>query len=134
MFCYILSGNMQLLQLKAVAVICTVIFCLLAQSFSTHSVFKEFAHIQILAYLFTSYTQHRSYLDDETLHLLRRLQFSKNDVRTYHLEDEDQKQIQMITKLLVHLVQFSAIVPNSLKEQLIGPLLLMPPVMLIFIQ
>jgi cohesin loading factor subunit SCC2 len=84
--------------------------------------------------VFTSYTQDRSYLDDETLHLLRRLQFSKNVVRTYHLEDEDQKQIQMITKLLVHLVQFSAIVPDSLKEQLIGPLLLMPPVMLIFIQ
>jgi cohesin loading factor subunit SCC2 len=84
--------------------------------------------------VFTSYTQHRSYLDDETLHLLCRLQFSKNVVRTYHLEDEDQKQIQMITKLLVHLVQFSVIVPDSLKEQLIGPLLLMPSVMLIFIQ
>jgi cohesin loading factor subunit SCC2 len=51
-------------------------------------------------------------LDDETLHLLRRLQFSKNAVRTYHLEDEDQKQIQMITRLLVHLVQFSVIVPE----------------------
>lgn len=52
---------------------------------------------------------------DETLHLLRKLQSSKNAVRTYHLADEDQKQIQMITALLVHLVQFSAIVPDSLK-------------------
>ncbi|GJN24260.1 hypothetical protein PR202_gb11991 [Eleusine coracana subsp. coracana] len=42
-------------------------------------------------------------------------QFSKNAVRTYHLADEDQKQIQMITALLVHLVQFSAVVPDSLK-------------------
>lgn len=83
--------------------------------FSAHSVFKEFAHIQILAQVFSSYTQHRIYLVDETLHLLRKLQFSKNAVRTYHLADEDQKQIQMITALLVHLVQFSAIVPDSLK-------------------
>ncbi|ONM28008.1 PHD finger family protein [Zea mays] len=87
-FTTFLVDNMQLLQLKAIGVICTV---------------------------FSSYTQHRSYLVDETLHLLRKLQFSKNAVRTYHLADEDQKQIQMITALLVHLVQFSAIVPDSLK-------------------
>ncbi|ONM51063.1 PHD finger family protein [Zea mays] len=87
-FTTFLVDNMQLLQLKAIGVICTV---------------------------FSSYTQHRSYLVDEILHLLRKLQFSKNAVRTYHLADEDQKQIQMITALLVHLVQFSAIVPNSLK-------------------
>ncbi|WVZ61503.1 hypothetical protein U9M48_011364 [Paspalum notatum var. saurae] len=86
-FTTFLVDNMQLLQLKAISVICTV---------------------------FSSYTQHRSYLVDETLHLLRKLQFSKNAVRTYHLANE-QKQIQMITALLVHLVQFSAIVPDSLK-------------------
>jgi cohesin loading factor subunit SCC2 len=106
---------MQLLQLKAIGVICTVIFSLLVQSFSAHSYFKEFAHFQILAQVFSSYTQHRSYLVDETIVLLRKLQFSKNAVRTYHLADEEQKQIQMITALLVHLVQFSAIVPDSIK-------------------
>lgn len=52
---------------------------------------------------------------EETIHLLRKLQFSRNAVRTYHLADEEQKQIQMITALLVHLVQFSAIVPDGLK-------------------
>ncbi|KAF8695573.1 hypothetical protein HU200_037422 [Digitaria exilis] len=87
-FTTFLVDNMQLLQLKAIEVICTV---------------------------FSSYTQHRSYLVDETIHLLRKLQFSRNAVRTYHLADEEQKQIQMITALLVHLVQFSAIVPDSLK-------------------
>ncbi|KAK3124182.1 hypothetical protein QOZ80_7BG0583020 [Eleusine coracana subsp. coracana] len=87
-FTTFLVDNMQLLQLKSIGVICTV---------------------------FSSYTQHKSYLIDETLHLLRKLQFSKNAVRTYHLADEDQKQIQMITALLVHLVQFSAVVPDSLK-------------------
>ncbi|XP_062190537.1 sister chromatid cohesion protein SCC2-like isoform X1 [Phragmites australis] len=87
-FTTFLVDSMQLLQLKAIGVICTV---------------------------FSSYTQHRSYLVDETLHLLRKLQFSRNAVRTYHLADEEQKQIQMITALLVHLVQFSAIVPDSLK-------------------
>ncbi|CAN6170545.1 unnamed protein product [Urochloa humidicola] len=87
-FTTFLVDNMQLLQLKAIEVICTV---------------------------FASYTQHRSYLVDETIALLRKLQFSRNAVRTYHLADEEQKQIQMITALLVHLVQFSAIVPDSLK-------------------
>jgi cohesin loading factor subunit SCC2 len=87
-FTTFLVDNMQLLQLKAIGVICTV---------------------------FSSYTQHRSYLVDETIVLLRKLQFSRNAVRTYHLADEEQKQIQMITALLVHLVQFSAIVPDSLK-------------------
>ncbi|KAL6647205.1 hypothetical protein ACP70R_014642 [Stipagrostis hirtigluma subsp. patula] len=87
-FTTFLVDNMQLLQLKAIGVICTV---------------------------FSSYTQHRSYLVDETLSLLRKLQFSRNAVRTYHLADEEQKQIQMITALLVHLVQFSANVPDSLK-------------------
>jgi cohesin loading factor subunit SCC2 len=72
-------------------------------------------YFQLLIQVFSSYTQHKSYLIDETLHLLRKLQFSKNAVRTYHVADDDQKQIQMITALLVHLVQFSATVPDSLK-------------------
>ncbi|TVU40275.1 hypothetical protein EJB05_13731 [Eragrostis curvula] len=87
-FTTFLVDNMQLLQLKAIGVICTV---------------------------FSSYTQHKTYLIDETLHLLRKLQFSRNAVRTYHLADEEQRQIQMITALLVHLVQFGAVVPDSLK-------------------
>ncbi|EEE66449.1 hypothetical protein OsJ_22834 [Oryza sativa Japonica Group] len=57
----------------------------------------------------------KTYLVDETLVLLRKLQFSKNAIRTYHLADEEHKQIQMITALLVHLVQFSANVPDGLK-------------------
>ncbi|XP_040381685.1 sister chromatid cohesion protein SCC2 isoform X2 [Oryza brachyantha] len=87
-FTTFLVDNMQLLQLKAISVICMV---------------------------FSSYTQHRTYLVDETLVLLRKLQFSKNAIRTYHLADEEHKQIQMITALLVHLVQFSANVPDNLK-------------------
>ncbi|KQK21203.1 hypothetical protein BRADI_1g59325v3 [Brachypodium distachyon] len=87
-FTTFLVDNMQLLQLKAIDVICTV---------------------------FSSYTQHRTYVIDETLYLVRKLQFSKNAIRTYHLADDEQKQIQMITALLVHLVQFSANVPDSLK-------------------
>lgn len=70
-----------------------------------------FSHIQV----FASYTQHKSFLIDETIQLLRKLQFSKRALRTYHLADEEQKQIQMITALFVQLVQFSANVPDSLK-------------------
>jgi hypothetical protein len=73
------------------------------------------SYLSTLLQVFSSYTQHRSYLVDETLQLVRKLQFSKNAIRTYHLADEEQKQIQMITALLIHLVQFSANVPDSLK-------------------
>jgi cohesin loading factor subunit SCC2 len=69
-------------------------------------------HFQVFAF----YTQHRGFLIDETLQLLRKMQFSKRALRTYHLPDEEQKQIQMITAILLHLVQFSATVPESLKS------------------
>ncbi|XP_073005499.1 sister chromatid cohesion protein SCC2 [Typha latifolia] len=87
-FSTFLVDNIQLLQLKSIDLICGV---------------------------FASYTQHRSFLIDETIQLLRKLQFSKRALRTYHLPDEEQKQIQMITALLVQLVQFSAVLPDSLR-------------------
>lgn len=66
--------------------------------------------------MYASYTQHRSFLIDETLQLLRKLHFSKRAIRTYHLPDEEQKQIQMITALLIQMVQFSSNLPESLKS------------------
>nr|XP_010923594.1 sister chromatid cohesion protein SCC2 isoform X2 [Elaeis guineensis] len=87
-FSTFLVDNIQLLQLKSINLICGV---------------------------FASYPQHRSFLIDETLQLLRKLQCSKRALRAYHLPDEEQKQIQMITALLIQLVQFSANLPESLK-------------------
>jgi hypothetical protein len=48
------------------------------------------------------------------------MQFSKRALRTYHLPDEEQKQIQMITAILLHLVQFSATVPESLNSPILS--------------
>ncbi|KAL6013457.1 hypothetical protein ACLOJK_003955 [Asimina triloba] len=58
--------------------------------------------------VFASYVQHRNFLIDETFQLLWKLPFSKRAVRSYHLPDEEQRQIQMITALLIQLVQCSA--------------------------
>lgn len=87
-FSTFLVENIQLLQLKSINLICGI-----------HA----------------SYPQHRSFLIDETIQLLRKLQCSKRALRAYHLPDEEQKQIQMITALLIQLVQFSANLPESFK-------------------
>eukprot|EP01018_Ginkgo_biloba_P006884 Gb_05661 [translate_table: standard] len=77
--------NIQLLQLKAVGVACAV---------------------------FSSYFQHRTIIMDEILQLLWKLPSSKRNLRAYHLPDEEQKQIQMITALLIQLVQCSVTLPE----------------------
>ncbi|KAI3665842.1 hypothetical protein L6452_44477 [Arctium lappa] len=88
-FSTLLVDNIQLLQLKA---------------------------ISLIGGIFYSYTQHRVYVMDELLHLLLKLPFSKRIPRTYHLADEEQRQIQMITALLIQLVHCSANLPDSLRE------------------
>ncbi|GKB97612.1 sister chromatid cohesion protein SCC2 isoform X1, partial [Tanacetum coccineum] len=66
--------------------------------------------------IFYSYTQHRVYVMDELLHLLMKLPFSKRFPRTYHLADEEQRQIQMIIALLIQLIHCSGNLPSSLRE------------------
>ncbi|KAK9118958.1 hypothetical protein Scep_017051 [Stephania cephalantha] len=66
--------------------------------------------------VFSSYTQHRNFLVDETVQLLWKLPFSKRAVRAYHLPDEEQIQIQMISALLIQLVQCSASIPETLRQ------------------
>ncbi len=75
----------------------------------------------LLAYLivlqiFYSYTQHRTYVIDEILQLLWKLPSSKRALRSYHLPDEEQRQIQMITALLIQLVHCSANLPEALRQ------------------
>lgn len=84
--------------------------------------FKSFcgpSYVIIISLLqvFASYAQHRSFLIDETVQLLRKLQYSR-PIRAYHLPDEEHKQIQMVTALLIHLVQFSANIPEIMKAPL----------------
>ncbi|CAN0857844.1 Sister chromatid cohesion protein SCC2 [Linum grandiflorum] len=66
--------------------------------------------------IFYSYTQHRAYIVDEMVQLLWKLPVSKRALRAYHLPDEDQKQIQIITALLIQLVHSSANLPEALRQ------------------
>ncbi|XAR51675.1 hypothetical protein NMG60_11006373 [Bertholletia excelsa] len=84
-----LVDNIQLLQLKAIG---------------------------LISGIFYSYKQHRTYVIDEVLQLLLKLPSSKRMPRTYHLPDEEQRQIQMVTALLIQLVHSSANPPDALKQ------------------
>eukprot|EP00250_Pteridium_aquilinum_P012903 c21018_g1_i1 orf=256-5733(+) len=79
--------NLQLLQLKAIGVTCTI---------------------------FSYYSQHRTVILDEILSLLWKFPSSKRHLRTYHLPDEESKQIQMLTALILQLVQCSVSLPDAL--------------------
>ncbi|AES74937.2 putative chromatin regulator PHD family [Medicago truncatula] len=84
-----LVDNIQLLQLKAIG---------------------------LLSAIFYLYTQHRTYVLDEMLHLLWKLPHSKRALRNYHIREEEQRQIQMITALLIQLIHCSANLPDNLRQ------------------
>lgn len=84
-----LVDNIQLLQLKA---------------------------ISLVSGIFYLYVQHRTYVIDEMLQLLWKLPNSKRALRAYHLRDEEQRQIQMVTALLIQLIQCSANLPDNLRQ------------------
>ncbi|KAM3760976.1 hypothetical protein ACB098_01G233000 [Castanea mollissima] len=92
-FTTFLVDNIQLLQLKAIG---------------------------LISGIFYSYTQHRTYVIDEILQLLWKLPSSKRALRSYHLPDEEQRQIQMITALLIQLVHCSANLPEALRQSSSG--------------
>lgn len=50
------------------------------------------------------------------LQLLWKLPFSKRAVRAYLLPDEEQRQIQMVTALLIQLIHFSANLPEVVRD------------------
>ncbi|KAI9121027.1 hypothetical protein K1719_008060 [Acacia pycnantha] len=84
-----LVDNIQLLQLKA---------------------------ISLVSGIFYLYVQHRTYVIDEMLQLLWKLPNSKRALRAYHLRDEEQRQIQMVTALLIQLIHCSANLPDNLRQ------------------
>lgn len=50
------------------------------------------------------------------LHLLWKLPHSKRALRNYHIREEEQRQIQMITALLIQLIHCSANLPDNLRQ------------------
>ncbi|KAL0681088.1 hypothetical protein Bca4012_047935 [Brassica carinata] len=69
-----------------------------------------------LLLIYNSYPQHRTYVIDELSQLLWKLPSSKRVLRAYHLPDEEQKQIQMVTALLIQLVHNSTSLPETLRQ------------------
>uniref|UniRef100_A0A7N0V3E0 Sister chromatid cohesion protein n=1 Tax=Kalanchoe fedtschenkoi TaxID=63787 RepID=A0A7N0V3E0_KALFE len=88
-FTTFLVENIHLLQLKAISLICGI---------------------------FSSYAQHQTFVIDEALQVLWKLPVSKRALRAYLLPDEEQRQIQMITALLVQLVHCSANLPEPFRQ------------------
>ncbi|XP_047314760.1 sister chromatid cohesion protein SCC2 [Impatiens glandulifera] len=72
--------------------------------------------LSLISGIFYAYAQHRIYVIDELLQLLLKLPFSKRTSRTYLLPDEEQKQIQMVTALLIQLVHSSANLPEAVRQ------------------
>lgn len=72
--------------------------------------------ISLISGIFYSYVHHRPYVIDETHQLLWKLPFSKRVSRAYHLPDEEQRQIQMVTALLIQLIHCSANLPEGLRH------------------
>ncbi|KAF8090173.1 hypothetical protein N665_0483s0012 [Sinapis alba] len=72
--------------------------------------------ISLIGGIYNSYAQHRTYVIDELSQLLWKLPSSKRVLRAYHLPDEEQKQIQMVTALLIQLVHNSTSLPETLRQ------------------
>lgn len=132
-FTTFMVDNIQLVQLKAMGLISGVQICpihLLLPDivytylylFSAHMhfnvIYSETCSFSLLVVqIFYSYAQHRTYVIDELIQLLWKLPFSKRALRAYHLPDEEQRQIQMITALLIQLVHYSANLPEPLRQE-----------------
>lgn len=66
--------------------------------------------------IFYSYRQHRNYVIDEIIQLFWKLSSSKRAIRAYHLPDEEQRQIQMVSALLIQLIHAGADLPGALRQ------------------
>lgn len=63
---------------------------------------------------------------DETLQVLLKMPLAKRVPRTYHLPDEEQRQIQLISALLIQLIHSSANLPDVLRQTSGNPSLDIP--------
>lgn len=77
--------------------------------------------ISLISGIFYAYTQHRACIMDEALQILLKLPSSKRMPRTYPLPDEEQRQIQLITALLIQIVHSSSNLPDVLRESSDSP-------------
>jgi cohesin loading factor subunit SCC2 len=76
--------------------------------------------ISLIGGIYNSYSQHRTYVIDEISQLLWKLPSSKRALRAYLLPDEEQRQIQMVTALLIQLVHNSTSLPETSRQAASG--------------
>ncbi|XP_073288840.1 sister chromatid cohesion protein SCC2-like isoform X1 [Primulina huaijiensis] len=73
--------------------------------------------ISLIGGIYYMYTQHRSYVMDETVQIILKSPLSKRVPRAYHLPDEEQRQIQLVTALFIQMVQYSANLPEVVRSE-----------------
>ncbi|KAL6498572.1 hypothetical protein OROHE_026513 [Orobanche hederae] len=116
--CTILSFLKQLLLLERLSDSC--ILQLVRTSLQTMLVdniqLLQLKAISLIGGIYYTYSQHRSHIMDETLQILLKLPLSKRVPRTYHLPDEEQRQIQLVTALLIQMIHYSANLPEVLRQ------------------
>ncbi|KAI3452230.1 hypothetical protein Pfo_008895 [Paulownia fortunei] len=116
--CTILSFLKQLLSIERLSDSC--ILQLVRTSLQTLLVdniqLLQLKAISLIGGIYYTYTQHRSHMMDETLQILLKLPLSKKVPRTYHLPDEEQRQIQLVTALLIQMIHYSANLPEVLRQ------------------
>ncbi|CAL8155977.1 unnamed protein product [Prunus armeniaca] len=113
--CHILEGvdDIQLLQLKVMGLISGVQIC-------TIHILLAAIHLHCWWYRYSIRTLSIGLMLGELIQLLWKLPFSKRALRAYHLPDEEQRQIQMITAELIQLVHYSANLPEPLRQESSG--------------
>lgn len=72
----------------------------------------QLSALKLVTVIFTKYEKHRRLLLDDILASIARLPSSKRSLRTYRLNSEDQ--IQMLTALVLQLIQCVVVLPESL--------------------
>lgn len=87
---------------------------------SVSEVYIDLAFLSLIMQIFYSYTQHRTYIIEEVIQIFWKLPISKRALRAYYLPDEEQRQIQMVSALFIHLVHGSANLPEPLRRESVG--------------
>ncbi|PIN06625.1 Sister chromatid cohesion protein SCC2/Nipped-B [Handroanthus impetiginosus] len=116
--CTILSFIKQLLSIEHLSDSC--ILQLVRTSLQTlvvdNTQLLQLKAISLIGGIYYTYTQHRPYMMDETLQILLKLPLTKRVPRTYHLPEEEQRQIQLVTDLLIQMIHYSANLPEVLRQ------------------
>ncbi|XP_051140843.1 sister chromatid cohesion protein SCC2 isoform X2 [Andrographis paniculata] len=121
--CTILSFIKQLLSLERLSDSC--VLQLVRTSLQTLLVeniqLLQLKAISLIGGIYYSCPQHRAYMMDESLQILLKLPPSKKVPRAYHLPDEEQRQIQLVTALLIQMIHYSANLPDALRQTFVNP-------------